>query len=109
MALLKCILKMAQLEPFGSRRGMFAESFSMMVSVVTVGDDVAVDIGGRAADVDLGEGFVEVLERADRGTKELDGLVVAVLGRAGPITCRKCMNRKGVSERGRVQGSRSIR
>ena len=44
MALLKRILKMAQLEPFGSRHGILAGSFSMMVGVVVGNGDVMVDM-----------------------------------------------------------------
>jgi hypothetical protein len=44
MALLKRILKMAQLEPFGLRRGISAGSFSMVVGVAVGNGDVTVDM-----------------------------------------------------------------
>jgi len=75
---------------------MFAGSFSMVVGLMSGGGDVTVDMGGMVEVDALGEEFAEApvrLERADRGAAELEGLVLAVVGRAGPITCRKCMNR----------------
>ena len=76
---------------------MFAGSFSKLVGVAVGGGDEAVeeDIGVCLGD----EGRDGVV---DRGTNELDGLVLVVAGRAGPITCRKCMNR-GVSEQTRTR------
>ena len=51
MALLKRILKMAQLEPLYSRHGMLAGSFSMVVGVAVGGGDDTVDITGCLARV----------------------------------------------------------
>ena len=87
MAFPKRILKMAQLEPLCSRHGIFAGSFSMVVGVTVGGGDVTVDMG-----VSLGDAG-ENREGADRGIKELAGLVV--VGRAGPITCREWINWEG--------------
>jgi hypothetical protein len=89
MALLKHILKMAQLEPFDSRRGILAGSFSMVVGVTAGGGDVTEDM---LTGEDLGE--ERGVMAPDKGTKELDGLAVVLAGRAGPITCRKCKNRE---------------
>jgi hypothetical protein len=87
MALLKRILKMAQLEPLDSRRGIFAGSFSMVVGVTAGGgDETVVILTGE----DLGEEMGDML--VDRGTNELEGLVLVLAGRAGPITCRMCIN-----------------
>ena len=80
MALLKRILKMAQLELLCLRHGMFARSFSMVVGVAVGGGDETVDM----MVVGLGD------EGADRGTKELVGLVLVLVFWAGPITCCKC-------------------
>ena len=50
-------------------------------------DDAVVDIVGREDAGDLGEGFGEEIGvKPVTGTKELEGLFVAVVGRAGPIT-----------------------
>ena len=67
---------------------MLAGSFSMVVGVAVGGGDDTVDMT-----VALGD---EGVDRADRGTNELElwGLVLA--GWAGPITCCKCEN-PGVS------------
>src|SRR5713101_9636537 len=83
---------MAQFEPLCSRHGMLAGSFLKLVGV-TVGGGVEVVEGGIGIclGVEGGDGGV------DRGINELEGLVLVVAGRAGPITCRKCINR-GVSE-----------
>src|SRR5580698_2872045 len=62
MALPKRILKMAQLEPLYSRRGMFARSFSMVVGVTLA----------MEADLVVGDGSAEA--SADRGSDELEGL-----------------------------------
>jgi len=83
----KHILKMAQLEPLCSRRGIFAGSFSMVVGVTVGRGDKTVDMR-----VSLGDGG-EDREGVDRGIKELAGLVV--VGRAGPITCREWINWEG--------------
>jgi hypothetical protein len=83
MALLKRILKMAQLDPLDSRRGMFAGSFSMVVGVAVGGGDEAVGMGVILGDVGV--------ELADRGINELEGLL-GIAGWAGPITCRKSSN-----------------
>jgi hypothetical protein len=89
IALLKCILNIAQFAPFGSRRGIFAGSFSIEVGAV-VGDavdrfKVTVDMleEGRGVDERLGDDAREV------GTKELEGLDGVVACMAGPITCSK--------------------
>ena len=65
-----------------------AGSFSKLVGVTVGGGVEAVeeDIGVGLGD-EGGDGAV------DRGTNELDGLVLVVAGRAGPITCCKCINR----------------
>jgi hypothetical protein len=87
MVSLKRILKMAQLEPVGSSRGMFAGSLSTVVGALAIEEDVLEDMGGRADDDALGEGLrEEVGVKPEIGTKELEGLFVAVVGRAGPIT-----------------------
>ena len=52
----KRLLKMAQLEPVGSRRGMAAGSLSTVVGVMYE-DDAVVDIVGREDAGDLGEGL----------------------------------------------------
>ena len=54
MASRKRIMKMAQLEPLGSSRGMFAGSFSMEVGVLDVVDIVTV------AEVALGDAGTEM-------------------------------------------------
>ena len=59
----------------------------MVVGVTVGGGDEMVDMG-----VSLGDAG-EDREGADRGIKELAGLVV--VGRAGPITCREWINREG--------------
>ena len=60
MVLLKCLLKMAQLESVGSRRGMAAGSLSMVVGTMYE-DDAVVDIVRREDAGDLGEGLGEEL------------------------------------------------
>jgi hypothetical protein len=86
IALLKHILNIAQFAPFGSRRGIFARSFSIEVGAVVVDAvnmiGVVVDIleEGRGVDESLGDDAREV------GTKELAGLDGVVACRAGPIT-----------------------
>jgi hypothetical protein len=82
-------LNIAQFAPFGSRRGIFAGSFSIKVGAV-VGDavdgfGVTVDMleEGRGVDEHLGDDAREV------GTKELEGLDGVVVCMAGPITCSK--------------------
>jgi len=89
IALLKHILNIAQLVPFGSRRGIFARSFSIEVGaeVVYVVDIVGVTVDmlveRRGVDESLGDDAREV------GTNELAGLDGVVACRAGPITCSK--------------------
>ena len=68
-------MKMAQLEPLGSSRGMFAGSFSMEVGVLDAVDIVTV------AEVALGDVGTEM------DTKGLEGLFEVLAGWAGPITC----------------------
>jgi hypothetical protein len=57
MAPRKRIMKMAQLEPFGSSRGMFAGSFSMEVGVLLdmvvaeADDELAVVLAGLAGPI----------------------------------------------------------
>jgi hypothetical protein len=82
MALLKRILKMAQLDPLYSRHGMLAGSFSMVVEVAVGRGVVTVDITFDLMD----EGVERPVERPDSGMDELEGLVLACW--AGPITCR---------------------
>ena len=66
MALLKRILKMAQLEPLYSRRGMLAGSFSMVVGVAVGGGDDTVDIM-----VALGDEGVDRAGQRNRRTRTL--------------------------------------
>jgi hypothetical protein len=87
MVSLKRILKMAQLKPVGSSRGMFAESLYTVVGALVVEEDVLEDMGGRADDDALGKGLrEEVGVKPEIGVKEVEGLFVAVVGRAGPTT-----------------------
>jgi hypothetical protein len=89
IALLKHILNMAQFALFGSRRGIFAGSFSIEVGAVVVD---TVDVFGVTVDIlEEGRGVGERLgdDAREVGTKELVGLDGVVACRAGPITCSK--------------------
>jgi hypothetical protein len=94
MALEKRVLKMAQLDPFGSRCGMFAGSLSMVVGVAVGGgdetDDIGICLGDEGAECMRGDagrlGDERAEGTAETGTKELDGLGGVVVFRAGPIT-----------------------
>jgi hypothetical protein len=90
IALVKRILKMAQLAPLVSRRGIFTGSLSMVVDVGVTVEDVDEEVGVEVEVEDIGSlddekvAFSDV--GTDIGTKELAGL--AKMFWAGPITCR---------------------
>ena len=73
MALLKHILKMAQFNPLDSRCGMLAGSFLMVVGMAVGGGNVTVDMVAASLGDGGGEG-VGGVDRADRGTKDPEGL-----------------------------------
>ena len=65
---------------------MAARSLSIVVGVVSE-DNAVVDMLGSADNEDLGEGLGEEMGvNLVMGTNEPEGLFVAVVGRAGPIT-----------------------
>ena len=51
------------------------------------GDEMVLDMAAAGGDLLEGDG-----KAVDRGTKELEGLLVVVVDRAGPITCEKYDN-----------------
>ena len=68
---------------------MFVGSFLMVVGVtLSSGDETVLDMAVAGGDLLEDDG-----RAVDRGTKELEGLLVVVVGRAGPITCGKYENR----------------